>query len=413
VERSVTLRGRSWSRGASLLLGVGMAYVAALTMRHFYAARFPASLADAAACRADSFFNCANSALSPIAVIQGVPIGYFGFMVGALVALGAALPSERLERTNALLAPLNALLALALVLYSILGLRSLCLTCTGYSLLAVASAALFLARDGAGRLEGAGLRATVKQATPLLVVFAVATLVGAYAVRQYWAARLAARTGDAATKVVHQYFALDTVPAPSVLSPFWTIRSTARFTDAPIRIVEYGDLLCVDCRFFAAQMHRLEKEFPGQINLVFQIFPLEARCNDVVDKDKHPGACDLAYMAAFRPALFGRIHDEVFAHMDEARDPAWRAALARRYGVQAALADSATHALVARLIRTGTEYEKTTDRYAHGIRSTPTLIVNSRMIIGTLPDEQLRAIFQALVDEHLGRGKRFIENWVE
>jgi hypothetical protein len=41
------------------------------------------------------------------------------------------------------------------------------------------------------------------------------------------------------------------------------------------------------------------------------------------------------------------------------------------------------------------------------------MIVNNRMIIGTLPYEQLRAIFQALVDEHEGGERRFIESWVE
>jgi hypothetical protein len=36
------------------------------------------------------------------------------------------------------------------------------------------------------------------------------------------------------------------------------------------------------------------------------------------------------------------------------------------------------------------------------------------MIIGTLPYEQLRAIFQALVDEQEDSGKKkFLENWVE
>ncbi len=65
------------------------------------------------------------------------------------------------------------------------------------------------------------------------------------------------------------------------------------------------------------------------------------------------------------------------------------------------------------MIQTGREYEKTHDEYSHGIRSTPTLIVNNRMIIGTLPYEQLRVIFEALVDEHEGGDRRFIENWVE
>jgi hypothetical protein len=41
------------------------------------------------------------------------------------------------------------------------------------------------------------------------------------------------------------------------------------------------------------------------------------------------------------------------------------------------------------------------------------MIVNNRMIIGTLPIEQLRAIFQALVDEHESGERRFIESWEE
>jgi len=63
------------------------------------------------------------------------------------------------------------------------------------------------------------------------------------------------------------------------------------------------------------------------------------------------------------------------------------------------------------IISTVREYERTSDQYDYGIRSTPTMIINSRMVIGTLPYEQMRALFQALVEEHEGR-KKFIENWV-
>jgi hypothetical protein len=34
------------------------------------------------------------------------------------------------------------------------------------------------------------------------------------------------------------------------------------------------------------------------------------------------------------------------------------------------------------------------------------------MIIGTLPYEHMKAIFQALVEEHEGGPKKFIENWM-
>ena len=64
------------------------------------------------------------------------------------------------------------------------------------------------------------------------------------------------------------------------------------------------------------------------------------------------------------------------------------------------------------MIATGAEYEQTSDQYEHGIRSTPTIIINNRMIIGTLPYAQMRAIFKALVDEHeRGESSQFIENW--
>ncbi|NNK47395.1 MAG: hypothetical protein HKP01_00835, partial [Gemmatimonadetes bacterium] len=90
----------------------------------------------------------------------------------------------------------------------------------------------------------------------------------------------------------------------------------------------------------------------------------------------------------------------------------WRADLARRHGVEAGPTDSATVARVAGQIATGAEYEKTSEQYAHGIRSTPTMIINNRMVIGTFPYEQLRAIFEALVAEAAG-DTRFMESWEE
>ena len=178
-------------------------------------------------------------------------------------------------------------------------------------------------------------------------------------------------------------------------------------------MVEYGDLICPDCLLFYKQLKRLQIEFEGKLNVAFQYFPLEAACNDVVDKDLHPGACDLAFIAAHDLDKFNAIYEEIFENFQAAKhSPEWRQQLAERFGVVEALTDSATIARVTELIRTGAEYAKTSDEYAHGIRSTPTLIINNRMIIGTFPDAQLRAIFQALVDEQESDSTSgFIENW--
>jgi len=93
------------------------------------------------------------------------------------------------------------------------------------------------------------------------------------------------------------------------------------------------------CLFLYHQLERIKKEYEGKINIAFQFFPLEAKCNEVVDKDKHPGACDLAYIAAYDPSKFLQIHNELFRNFEKAKDPEWRLQLARKYGVEKALTD--------------------------------------------------------------------------
>ncbi|UCC73801.1 MAG: thioredoxin domain-containing protein [Gemmatimonadota bacterium] len=389
-----------------------MAVFSIMTIDHFYAANFPESIFEGSFCDISAFFNCDASAYASIAAIAGVPIGYFGLFVGTLVALGTVLPSASFERTNKTISLLNAVGVVALFLYAVFFLGSLCLLCTGFYVFSLISFFLFwkFGIDGEKGYTASWFRPSVK----LLATFAVLVLFGAYGFTFYTDARRLAQSGGVAARAVKEYYNLSAVEWPSFISPFWAVKSTESFEDAPIRIVEYGDLLCSDCLVLYRQLKELKADFEGKMNIAFQFFPLEASCNDVVEKDLHPGACDVSYMAAYDPDKFLAIHDEIFENFRLARrNEEWRAELARRYEVEAALGDSATIALVDRMIQTGREYEKTHERYSHGIRSTPTMIVNNRMIIGTLPVEQLRAIFQALVDEHESGGRRFMENWLE
>lgn len=394
-----------------MIAGSGMVAASVLTIRHYFQANYPESIWEGSFCDLSAFFNCDSSAFSAIAAVAGVPIGLFGVLVGGLLVLGVVVPSSDLERTNKSLALLNGAGVIGLFGYSVLVLGNLCLLCTGYYFFSLLSLLLFW-RYGIDRAERSFRRRWLGASPRILGVFAVVTVVHAYGTALYHEARREAQSGGVSDRIVRQFYELPEVAWPSIVSPYWTVRATERFEDAPIRIVEYGDFLCPDCRYLNDQLARLEEEFAGQMNVAFQFFPLEARCNDVVEKDKHPGACDLSYMAAYDPEAFLAIHDEVFANLEAARDPDWRAALARRHGVEAATHDSATMKLVHALIRTGAEYERTSDEYAHGIRSTPTLIINRRMVIGTFPIEQLRAIFRALIEEH-DRRKGYLENWVE
>ncbi len=405
MPRSLTLEGAGWRRFWSFFSGAGMVAASALTIEHFFKANFPESIFEGSFCDISAFFNCDSSAYSSLAHFGGVPMGYLGLFVGALVVLGAVFPSAAFERTNKFLAIFNGLGVIGLLAYSIFFLKSLCLLCIGYYAFSLISLALFWRY---GLPIGS-------PSVKILAASAVLLAVGAYGFQLFYIAKQEAQLGGAGARVVNEYYGLAEVENPSLISPFWTARATEKFEDAPIRVVEYADFLCPDCLLLYKQLKQLKKEYEGKINIAFQFFPLEAKCNAVVDKDRHPGACDLSYLAAYDPDNFSAIHDEIFENFERAKDPRWRSELARKYGVEVALTDPAVKDLVLRIINTGAEYQQTSDRYAYGIRSTPTMIINNRMIIGTLPYAQLKAIFESLLSEvpPAGGGRRFMENWVE
>ena len=409
MDRSLTLKGVTFPRILSFISGIGMIVASAMTIQHYFAANFPETIYEGSFCDLNAFFNCDSSAFSNISALWGVPLGYFGLIVGGLVSLGALFPSPAFERSNKSISLLNVVGVISLLLYTVFVLGSLCLLCSGFYLCSVISFVLFW-KYGIDGDESGFIPKWVRPSVLHLSAYTVVMAAGAYGFMIFHDAKVDAQTGGVASRVVDQYFGLPEVPLPSVISPLWSIRSTEEFGDAPIQIIEYADLLCPDCRFLAEQLHQLDEEFPGVMNVVFQPFPLEGICNDVVEKDLHEGACEITLMAAHDPDQFQAIHDEIWAAWPEPRNPEWRQGLAERYGVQDAQTDPETQALVHALIQTGKEYEKTSDQYSYGIRSTPTMILNGRMVIGTLPYEQLKAIVEAIIQNAEG-SDRFLESW--
>ncbi|HEK85078.1 MAG TPA: hypothetical protein ENO29_01810 [Candidatus Aminicenantes bacterium] len=416
MNRSLTL-GNFWLRLWSFMAGLGMAMASYLTIDHFFRANFPETIFTGSFCDLSRFFNCNSSAYSSIAHFQGVPLGYWGLVVGILVMIGAVLPSAHLEKVNKFIALPNALGVLTLFFYSIFYLKSLCLLCSGYYVFSLFNFYLFYKYGIISQRRGpvGFIREIAMSSWKPLVVIGVLTIAGAYGFHLFYQAKKEAQLGGVATKIVKEFYSLQPVKNPSFISPFWTARATEEFDQAPIRIVEYADFLCPDCLFLFKQLERIKQEYAGKINIAFQFFPLETKCNQVVDKDKHPGACDLAYLAAYDQSKFLAIHDEIFRNFDKAKNPEWRQQLARKYGVEAALTDEKTKELVKKIIDTGKEYEKTSDRFPYGIRSTPTMIINNRMIIGTLPYAHLKAIIESLLSEQkeaIPGENKFLENWV-
>jgi len=410
-RRTLTLSGLRLPRFLSFLAGAGMITASVMTIDHFFKANYPKTIFAGSFCDISAFFNCDSSAFSEISQVMGVPLGFFGMFMGALIVLGTVFPSEAFERTNKSLSLLNVLGVVTLFLYSVLHLGSLCLLCSGFYLFSIFNFILFWVY-GIDHETKNIVRRWVRPSFKLLVVFALAAAAGATGMIEYHDARKEAQTGTA-VNIVKQFYELPKVASPSFLSPYWSVKSTENFEDAAIQVIEYTDFMCPDCLYLSQQLAKLKAEFAGKINVAIQFFPLDA-CNAVVPEKGglHPGACELTYIAAGNPARFAEIHDEIWATFTSRRNPDWRAGLAKKYGTESAADDPALRELVKKIIDTGAEYEKTSEKFSHGIRSTPTMIINNRMIIGTLPYDHLKAIFQALVEEHEGGPKRFIENWV-
>ena len=119
MEESLTLGRNLGRRTLSFITGVGIIIASILTIKHFFDANYPASIWEGSFCDISAFFNCDSSAYSSISAIKGVPMGYFGVLVGGLVSLGALLPSAALERTNKTVALVNLVGVVALLLYSL------------------------------------------------------------------------------------------------------------------------------------------------------------------------------------------------------------------------------------------------------------------------------------------------------
>ena len=197
---TLTLNGLRGPRLLSFLMGAGMITASAMTINHFFKANYPATIFTGAFCDLNAFFNCDSSAFSSPAQVLSVPLGYFGLFIGALVVLGAVLPSASFERTNKTLALLNVAGVIGLLFYSVLVLGSLCLLCSGYYLFSILSFVLFW-RYGIDGDRKNLLARWVRPSPKLLAIFAFAALAGAYGFARFHDAKKEAQRGTAVTIV--------------------------------------------------------------------------------------------------------------------------------------------------------------------------------------------------------------------
>lgn len=167
--------------------------------------------------------------------------------------------------------------------------------------------------------------------------------------------------------------------------------------DAELSVIEFSDFECPGCRYSAFHLRNILFEYRDKVRLFFMNYPLDGDINSHVQRSIHPHA-GLAARAGVCAQQFGDFwgfHDDLFKNQKElSRNLILRLAAERNWNVmefEACVDSEPTIVRVKRDIELGKEI---------GVRSTPTLFVNGRLVKFWNSNEFVRAVVREEV-KHL------------
>jgi predicted DsbA family dithiol-disulfide isomerase/uncharacterized membrane protein len=376
-KKSLTLNGMTGINFLFILNAVAMIGVGIYLTTHFYNTLYPTQLgAGKTLCDISNFFNCDAATYSKLSNIAGIPISFFGVIMGLLFIFTSLMPSEAMEKTASAFSKFNFIGCVALFIFSIGALGSLCPFCTVYYVLS-GLAAFLLWKYGIN---------TWKPDFKVTGAWGALVVIGAFFMYQHTSSKEDVRS-KLNTSIVEQYRKLAFLGEPTEESPYKIYMATEKFADAPIRISVFSDFECPFCKVVADQMPELIRRYPKQINIQYFFYPLDAKCNSNVKSRFHENACDAAYIAACDEKKFAEVHDEIFAQQENLKSGAI-AEIARKSSLESCLSNEEVKNKVIKLINQASQYN---------LKSTPTIIVNGKKIEGTIPSNQFFAIFEDLL----------------
>lgn len=376
-KKGLTTNGITGLNFLYILNAVAMIGVCIYLTTHFYDTLYPTKLGGASSlCNLSNFFNCDAATYSKLSNIAGIPISFFGLIVGLLFLFSALMPSESLEKTASAVAKYNFIGCVALFVFSIGALGSLCPFCTLYYALS-GVAFLLLWKFGVN-----SWMPDVKVAA----VWGVLLVAGSFFMFQTTSAKEDTKN-KINSNIVEQYRKLPSLGEPDMESPYKIHMATEKFADAPIRISVFSDFQCPFCKVVADQMPELARRYGKQINVQYFFYPLDAKCNSNIKGRFHESACDAAMLAACDEKKFVEVHDEIFANQERLESGALKDIIAK-FDLKECINDTNKNKVIASLNQ-GTKFD---------LKSTPTIIVNGKKIEGTIPSNQFFAIFEDILN---------------
>ncbi|MGE3609370.1 MAG: thioredoxin domain-containing protein [Bacteriovoracaceae bacterium] len=375
-KKSLTQNGISATNFLFIINSAVMIGVSIYLTTHFYDTLYPTKLGGASSlCDISNFFNCDTATYSVISNIAGVPISFFGMIVGLFFLISSLMPSSAMEKSASALAKLNFIGCLALFTYSLVVLHSLCPFCSLYYVLS--GIACFLLWKFGENSWMPDLKVTG--------IWVGIVLVGSFFMYQTTQTKEETKNRLNAS-VVEQYRKLPSLGEPDVESPYKIHMSTQNWNDAPIRISVFSDFECPFCKVVSEQMPELIRRYGSKINIQYFFYPLDAKCNSNVTRRMHENACDAAMLAACDEKKFAELHDEIFANQEKLGSVLPE--LAKKHNLNGCFDNQELKNKVITAINQGAKFN---------LKSTPTIILNGKKIEGTIPSNQFFAIFEDIL----------------
>ncbi|MBE7438681.1 MAG: thioredoxin domain-containing protein [Spirochaetales bacterium] len=172
---------------------------------------------------------------------------------------------------------------------------------------------------------------------------------------------------------------------------------------AYIEIHKFADFRCPHCRHAAELLERANHRWPGRLRIYYRHFPLDGSCNDRIGR-KQPGSysCNGAQASLCAPSGSVAFYHQLFAFQDEQKelsiDNIKAVALKNEYKWQdmvSCMGSGATGRAIDRDVEAAVGLK---------IESTPTLVVNGRLLPPGMPDvSYFLQLMDALVYEREGQ----------
>jgi protein-disulfide isomerase/uncharacterized membrane protein len=358
-------------------------------------------------CSFGAHFNCDVVNVSDYAEVFGIPLAAFGalyFFVLVMLGLMATPSDKKFGRLQWLMGVLNVTalaVDLALLVIQVVKLKNFCLMCfLTYAATGVALWGNLMLTGGDGTFGSRFRRALSldrftgggRFSTPALIMASLGVVCYVALLMMIPSfVRSSSPTEAHVEDALFQYFeAWKKMPIKSLeVKPEDGVFGNPM---SRVRVLVFSDFQCPFCKKGAFTLSTALTPMKDKVLLVFKHFPLDSKCNPLLQYQLHAHACDLAKLGfcARKKGKFWDFHDRVFFNMTEGDLEKGNDAIAAQLKdiltkeeFDRCLADDAPLKSIAEDIKLGNSL---------GVKGTPSVFINGKPVTIPLTVENLQKL---------------------